>query len=162
MVGSADYHNDSIAGQVNVSTSRRQPRSTIKPLIYAAAIDAKLIDAQSILEDEPITYQLPNGQTYSPQNYDKKYHGSMTVRTALANSFNIPAVKVLDAYGVKEIVPQLRAMGLRPQPGSRRLVLRTELGLGQQRGNALGTQWWISHAGQFWTLSGTADHSDNY
>ncbi|MBV7338625.1 PBP1A family penicillin-binding protein [Chloroflexi bacterium TSY] len=130
MVGSADYHNDAIAGQVNVATSRRQPGSTIKPLIYAAAIDAELIDAQSILEDEPITYQLPNGQTYSPQNYDKKYYGSMTVRTALANSFNIPAVKVLDAYGVEEMVPQLRTMGLRRSLDQEDSVYGLSLALG--------------------------------
>ena len=79
MVGSADYYSDTIAGQVNVATRLRQPGSTIKPLIYAAAIDANLITPDTILEDGPVSYQLLNGDIYAPQNYDQRYHGAVTV-----------------------------------------------------------------------------------
>ena len=112
MVGSADFYDDSIAGQVNVVTSLRQPGSTIKPLIFASALDDGLITPNSIIMDEPVTYQLTNGDTYSPQNYGHKFHGAITVRSALANSLNIPAVKVLDAFGIEQMLPRLRQMGL--------------------------------------------------
>ena len=118
MVGSADFDSNAIAGQVNVVTSLRQPGSTIKPLIYASAIDRGLITPNSILMDEPVTYQLTNGDTYSPHNADRKYHGAVTVRSALANSFNVPAVKVLDAFGIEQMLPKLREMGLHSLSGN--------------------------------------------
>lgn len=118
MVGSADFDSNAIAGQVNVATSLRQPGSTIKPLIYASAIDTGLITPNSILMDEPVTYRLTNGDTYSPQNADQKYHGAVTVKSALANSYNIPAVKVLDAFGIEQMLPKLRAMGLHSLNGN--------------------------------------------
>ena len=112
MVGSADFHNDAIAGQVNVAISRRQPGSALKPLLYAAALDDNLVSPATVLWDLPVQYPQPNGDVYQPHNYDDRFHGPVTVRTALANSYNIPAVKLLAAYGVAPMVDRLRRFGI--------------------------------------------------
>jgi penicillin-binding protein 1C len=103
MVGSADY-NDPVDGQINMAVSPRQPGSSIKPLTYAAAFEkgwtpATLIwDVQS--EFPPSGNPDDPRPPYIPRNYDNRFHGPVTVRTALANSFNIPAVKTLDFVGI--------------------------------------------------------------
>ena len=112
MVGSADFHNAAIAGQVNVAISRRQPGSALKPLLYAAALDDNLISPASVLWDVPVRYPQANGELYQPHNYDNRFHGPVTVRAALANSYNIPAVKLLAGYGIGPMVERLRRMGI--------------------------------------------------
>lgn len=112
MVGSADYDNPAIDGNVNVAISLRQPGSSIKPLLFAAALSDNIISPSTILWDLPVAYRINNLQTYRPINYDSKFHGPVTVRTALANSYNIPAVKLLDALGVDRMVEIVRDMGL--------------------------------------------------
>jgi penicillin-binding protein 1C len=104
MVGSADFNNDAIAGQVNMAVSPRQPGSSIKPLTYAAAFE-KGWTPSTLIWDVPV--QLPPSSladdpapVYEPQNYDGKFHGPVTARSALANSFNIPAVKALQYIGI--------------------------------------------------------------
>ena len=101
MVGSADFNNEAIHGQVNMATSQtRQPGSSIKPFTYTAAFEKGWTPA-TLIWDVP-SYFPPSGdpndtrEPYVPVNYDGKFHGPVTVRTALANSFNIPAVKTLD------------------------------------------------------------------
>ena len=113
MVGSADFDNTAISGQVNVATSPRQPGSAIKPVLYATALSDNLISPASVLWDVPVTYTIDAQTNYTPANYDKTFHGPVTVRTALANSYNIPAVKLLDAVGVPRMLESARAMGLR-------------------------------------------------
>ncbi|MDD5368665.1 MAG: transglycosylase domain-containing protein [Anaerolineaceae bacterium] len=104
MVGSADFYNDSIAGQVNMAVSPRQPGSAIKPLTYVAAFE-KGWNPATIIWDVPTAFP-PSGDPndprppYEPTNYDGKPHGPVTVRTALSNSYNIPAVKALNFIGV--------------------------------------------------------------
>lgn len=112
MVGSADFANAAIDGQVNVAVSLRQPGSAIKPLLYALAFDADLISPASRLEDAPVTYTLDTGQSYSPVNYDRRFHGQVSVRTALANSYNVPAVKLLDTLGIPKMVAGVRSVGI--------------------------------------------------
>ena len=96
MVGSRDYNDNSIAGEVNMATSPRQPGSTIKPIEYATAF-MKGWGPETIITDTPTAF--PNTQPYlppyEPHNFDYKFDGPMTVRYALANSKNIPAVKTL-------------------------------------------------------------------
>ncbi len=101
MVGSADFYNDEIDGQVNMATSAtRQPGSSIKPLTYIAAFEKGWTPA-TLIWDVPSEFP-PSGDPndprppYVPVNYDGRFHGPVTVRTALANSYNIPAVKTLD------------------------------------------------------------------
>ena len=112
MVGSADFNDAAIAGQVNVTISRRQPGSAIKPVLYATAISDTLISPATVLWDIPVTYTVGAGMTYTPVNYDGKFHGPVTARTALANSLNIPAVKLLDGVTVERMLAGARDMGI--------------------------------------------------
>ncbi len=104
MVGSADFYNNQISGQVNMAISPRQPGSSIKPLTYVAAFE-KGWTPSTVIWDVPSEFP-PSGDPndtrdpYKPVNYDGKFHGPVTVRTALANSYNIPAVKALQFVGV--------------------------------------------------------------
>jgi 1A family penicillin-binding protein len=105
MVGSADYNNEAISGQVNMAVSEtRQPGSSIKPINYVAAFEKGWTPA-TLIWDVPSEFPPsgdPNDQRppYIPNNYDNKFHGPVTVRTALSNSFNVPAVKTLQFVGV--------------------------------------------------------------
>jgi penicillin-binding protein 1C len=105
MVGSADFYDDAIDGQVNMAISpTRQPGSSIKPITYIAAFEKGWTPA-TLIWDVPSEFP-PSGDPndprppYTPVNYDGSYHGPVTVRTALANSYNIPAVKALQFVGV--------------------------------------------------------------
>ena len=104
MVGSADFSNEDISGQVNMTVSPRQPGSAIKPLTYTAAFEKGWTPA-TLLWDVYSEFP-PSGDPndprppYIPVNYDERYHGPVTVRDALANSYNIPAVKTLDFVGI--------------------------------------------------------------
>lgn len=106
MVGSADFYNEAIDGQVNMAISpTRQPGSSIKPLTYLAAFEKGWTPA-TLIWDVPTSFTPsgdpydPVGLTYTPVNYDGRFHGPVTVRTALANSYNIPAVKTLQSVGI--------------------------------------------------------------
>jgi penicillin-binding protein 1C len=104
MVGSADFDNKDIQGEINMSISPRQPGSSIKPLTYAAAFEKGWTPA-TLIWDVPSEFP-PSGDPndprdpYEPVNYDEKFHGPVTVRSALANSYNVPAVKALDFVGI--------------------------------------------------------------
>ncbi len=104
MVGSADFYNDAISGQVNMAVSPRQPGSSIKPVTYLAAFEKGWTPA-TLIWDVPSEFP-PSGRVddtrppYKPVNYDSRFHGPVTVRTALANSYNVPAVKTLDFVGI--------------------------------------------------------------
>ncbi len=113
MVGSVDFGDTAISGQVNVSRSPRQPGSAIKPLLYAAALNDNLISPATVLWDVPVTYTVGNSLTYTPANYDGKFHGPVTARTALANSYNIPAVKLLDAVSIERMLQAAETFGIR-------------------------------------------------
>ena len=105
MVGSADFYDEGISGQVNMVTSTtRQPGSSIKPFTYLAAFE-KGWTPSTLVWDVSTNFTPsgnPNdtGPTYTPVNYDGRYHGPVTVRSALANSYNVPAVKALKFVGI--------------------------------------------------------------
>ncbi len=100
MVGSPDFNNDAISGQINMADSpTRQPGSSIKPLTYIAAFEKGWTPA-TLIWDVPTEFPDGANPPYVPNNYDNKFHGPVTVRTALSNSFNIPAVKTLEFVGV--------------------------------------------------------------
>lgn len=111
MVGSIDYHNEAIDGSVNVTTAFRQPGSTIKPFTYAAALERGMSPG-AVLWDTRTEISLPGQPLYTPRNFDNAFHGPMTMRPALANSYNIPAVQTLRAVGVDYLLDLLRRFGI--------------------------------------------------
>jgi len=104
MVGSADFNNVAISGQVNMAINPRQPGSAIKPLTYLAAFEKGWTPA-TLIWDVPSEFP-PSGDPndlrppFKPVNYDDRFHGPVTVRYALANSYNVPAVKTLQFVGI--------------------------------------------------------------
>lgn len=111
MVGSKNYFDVPAEGNVNVTTSLRQPGSSIKVVNYAAALENGFT-AASIIEDSPIIYRIPGSPPYAPVNYDGRFHGMVPLRYALANSYNIPAVKILEKIGVSTMIEKGRLMGI--------------------------------------------------
>lgn len=111
MVGSADYHDDSIDGRVNVSTAMRQPGSTVKPMTYAAALELGASPAE-ILWDTKLDVSGPNIPPDWPRNYDERFHGPQRMRQALANSYNIPAVITLRRIGVPRLLEIMERFGV--------------------------------------------------
>ncbi len=104
-VGSPDFNNNTIAGQVDGVKSVRSPGSTLKPLIYGLAFDKGICTPKTILTDVPVNFA-----GYAPENYDENYRGKVTVADALAQSLNIPAVKTLDAVQVPDFTDALEDM----------------------------------------------------
>ncbi len=111
MVGSKDYFNIAEDGNVNVTTSLRQPGSSIKVVNYAYALSNGYTPA-TIIDDSKITYVTAGTTPYSPVNYDGQFKGLIPLRSALAQSRNIPAVKVLASYGVTKMIEQGQKMGI--------------------------------------------------
>jgi len=118
MVGSKDYFAKDIDGNFNVTTSPRQPGSAIKPVNYSIALENGFTPA-TLLDDSPITYHVAGQPPYSPENYDRRFHGQIPLRVALGSSYNVPAVKVLAAFGVKKMVERGREMGITSSPNTR-------------------------------------------
>jgi 1A family penicillin-binding protein len=107
MVGSYDW-SDEEYGKTNMAISPRQPGSSFKPIIYAEALEKKQITPASILEDREKTFR----GNYKPKNYDERFRGQVTVRRALANSLNVPAVEVMDKVGVRKGLARAKEMGI--------------------------------------------------
>ena len=113
MVGSKDYYDASIDGQVNVAVSHRQPGSTIKPLVYVTAFSKGWASA-TVIVDEPTAFpNKPGLPPYTPHNFDGKFDGPMTIRHALSNSKNIPAVKALMFDTIPDFVKMAENFGIR-------------------------------------------------
>ena len=129
MVGSVDYFLDTY-GAYNVTTAQRQPGSALKPMLYALALERGFTAATPI-DDAPIIFQSPGNEPYRPVNYDGKFHGKVTLRYALSNSYNIPAVKVLNQLGVQQFVEFGRQMGVDTWNDSSRFGLSLSLGGGE-------------------------------
>src|SRR5262249_28421297 len=135
MVGGSDYGMTQLNRIVQAS---RQPGSIFKPIVYTAALetaydenatepaDAKPADDDSsssehatgpitpitILSDEPTTFVYDNGRTYEPNNYHQEYRGSVTVRTALQNSLNVPTIKIAERIGYARVAAMAKRLGL--------------------------------------------------
>lgn len=112
MLGSVDYNNTSIDGQVNVATRERQPGSSFKPITYVTAFEKGWTPGTTIL-DTLTGFNNPGQKDYVPVNYDGKDHGWVTARQALANSYNIPAVKTLQFAGVDATIQTAHDMGIK-------------------------------------------------
>lgn len=109
MIGSRDFFDEHINGQVNGALSLRQPGSTLKPFTYGLALDSGLT-AATLLEDEKLQLQTPTGG-YIPRNYDRKFHGQVRIRRALACSYNVPAVAVIEHIGLERLYRFLHSAG---------------------------------------------------
>jgi 1A family penicillin-binding protein len=129
MVGSADYYAQP-SGAFNVTTGYRQPGSSIKPITYALALERDLT-AASILDDVPTAFGIPGSAPYVPVNYDGRFHGRVPLRYALANSFNIPAVKVLQMEGVDNMISFAKKLGISTWNDTGRYGLSLTLGGGE-------------------------------
>ena len=111
MVGSRNYFDTQIDGNVNVTLAHRQPGSSIKPINYALGLMHGYTAATPFI-DEQKCFPNPGQAPYCPVNYDSKFHGIVQMRYALGNSFNIPAVKMLQVNGVQNMIDLARAMGI--------------------------------------------------
>ncbi len=107
MVGGWDFGRSKFNRAVQ---AYRQLGSTFKPILYTTAID-RGFTAASIIVDEPVSYPSGNGQIYAPQNYDHKYEGAVTLRHALEHSRNVPAIKMMDTLGPKNVVAYAKRFG---------------------------------------------------
>ncbi|MGD9829009.1 MAG: penicillin-binding protein 1C [Hyphomicrobiaceae bacterium] len=105
-VGSADYLDEARLGAIDMVQAVRSPGSTLKPFVYGLAFEAGLAHPETLIEDRPVRFG-----TYAPRNFDDDFHGTVTIRAALAGSLNIPAVKLLDAVGPGRLVGRLRRLG---------------------------------------------------
>lgn len=112
MVGSKDYFDTENDGNFNAATSYRQPGSSLKPLTYATAF-TRGYTAATLLMDVETNFKATDGEKdYIPVNYDGKFRGPVQVRFALANSLNIPAVKMLAMVGIKNVMQNASNMGI--------------------------------------------------
>jgi 1A family penicillin-binding protein len=130
MVGSADYADASIDGAVNGATALRQPGSTMKPLLYASAFERGWTPA-SVVHDIRTAFVTAEGETYVPANADAIYHGPVTLREALANSYNLPAVILQKRVGTDVLLDTAHAFGLDTLRGAQRYGLTLTLGGGE-------------------------------
>ncbi|MBC1329403.1 penicillin-binding protein 1C, partial [Trichormus variabilis] len=110
-VGSPDYFNQAQLGRNDGVQALRQPGSTLKPFVYELALEKRLIRPNTILADVPTHYAIPGAQLYSPTDYTENFLGPVRVRIALANSLNVPAVRVLEKVGVPTFLERLHQLG---------------------------------------------------
>jgi 1A family penicillin-binding protein len=130
MVGSKNYLANDIDGKYNVTTALRQPGSSIKPINYLLALKNGFSLA-SFVDDSPVIYQIRGQKPYNPQNYNGKYMGRVTLRTALASSLNVPSVKLLEKNGVNKMIDLAENMGISTWQDRSRFGLSLALGSGE-------------------------------
>jgi membrane peptidoglycan carboxypeptidase len=111
MVGSIDYNNEEIDGEVNIATSARQPGSSFKPFTYLESFLQGYTPATRIMDVRTVFPNAPE-PPYVPENYDRKYHGPQLARYALARSYNIPAVWLMNQVGVKNVIDLAHKLGI--------------------------------------------------
>ena len=138
MVGSRDYFDKEIDGNFNVTTGLRQPGSTFKPFVYATMFKKGYTD-QTILYDTPMQFAascapdnfITDDVCYAPANYDDRFRGPITVRNALAQSVNIPAVQGIYLAGVRNSIATAKSMGIETLNDLSRYGLSLVLGGGE-------------------------------
>lgn len=130
LVGSKDYFDSSIDGNVNIALARRQPGSSIKPINYAVGL-LNGYSAATVYVDKEICFPNQGGKSYCPRNYDGKFHGVVTMREALGSSLNIPAVKMLKLNTVENMMATASAMGITTFVDPKRYGLSLTLGGGE-------------------------------
>ncbi len=126
MVGSYDW-TDPKFGQTNMAVTPRQPGSSFKPIIYGRALDDHIITPATVLQDVATTFP----GNYKPHDYDFRYRGNVTVRRALANSLNIPAVEVMEKVGVPNGIDEAKKLGITTLNSATNYGLSFVLGSGE-------------------------------
>jgi penicillin-binding protein 1C len=130
MVGSRNYF-EGEDGQVNGTVAPRQPGSSIKPFLYALALQSGM-RLSDILPDTLIEFPLSDGTCFAPRNYGEKYHGPTRMREALASSFNVPAVYLVERLGVSRFYELLKRLGFDfLEKGAHHYGLSLSLGAGE-------------------------------
>lgn len=140
-VGSPSYFAVDQGGRNDGVQALRQPGSTLKPFLYQLALEQGVIQPNTILEDAPTHYPIPGGQLYSPTDYSNTFQGPVRVRAALANSLNVPAVRVLEQVGVPEFLERLHQLGFTDLTQS-----ADYYGLGLALGSGEVTLWELAQA----------------
>jgi len=118
MLGSRDYWNPDIDGNVNNLLTPNSPGSTLKPFVYLLSFLQNGWTPGTTIDDSPVTYRETDGSTFSPTNPNKLYNGRITLRNALGNSLNVAAFKVAQAVGVQNIVNFARSVGITQLDGT--------------------------------------------
>jgi membrane peptidoglycan carboxypeptidase len=141
MVGSIGYGTPGF-GSVNVTTSNRQPGSSFKPLAYVTAFK-KGWNGATIVDDAPLRIPQTDGTVYEPKNYDLQWHGRLTLRKALDNSLNIPAIKVIQYASIHDTIATAKDLGITSLNDESRFGVSLVLGSGEvsplQMAGAYGT-----------------------
>ncbi|MGH2632743.1 MAG: penicillin-binding protein 1C [Tepidiformaceae bacterium] len=131
MVGSANFDDTANGGQINMATTPRQPGSALKPFLYASAFEHGYTPETPLL-DVPVTFQTSQGP-YTPLDYDRRFHGVVPLRVALASSFNVPAVRTLNDLGIDTFLDIAHRFGLSTLSDSESYGLSLVLGGGDVR-----------------------------
>ena len=123
-VGSPDYLDERRDGFLDMTLAKRSPGSTLKPLIYGLAFESGRAHPETVIDDRPMDFE-----GYAPQNFDKQFHGAITLRRALQMSLNIPAVALLNEVGPQNLVSRMKRAGVKPKiPGKGKPGLAIGLG----------------------------------
>lgn len=131
MIGSQDYFNATQEGQINMTTRLRQPGSSIKPLDLATALQLRKVTLGTMTLDIPTCFQNFGQADYCPRNYDGTFRGPVNQRAALANSYNIPAVKLLAMNSLDSFIATASAMGISSFTDTSNYGLSLSLGAGE-------------------------------
>ena len=108
-IGSSDLFDERRDGFIDMTRAVRSPGSTLKPLIYGLAFELGLAHPETLIEDKPIDFA-----GYSPENFDREFHGTVSIRRALQLSLNVPAIELLEAVGPARLVARMRRAGATP------------------------------------------------
>lgn len=130
MMGGIDYSDIKNSGQVNMTTALRQPGSALKPITYATAFMQGYTPATPIYDIKKV-YKTKKGEGFTPNNYDGRFHGIVLAREALASSFNLPAVEMLNRIGMKSFLKVARDLGITTLTQEERYDLALTLGGGE-------------------------------
>ncbi|MBD2325511.1 penicillin-binding protein 1C [Alkalinema sp. FACHB-956] len=155
-VGSRDYFAESEMGRNDGVQALRQPGSTLKPFLYELALEKQIIKPNTILADVPAHYGSPGAQLYSPTDYSETFQGPVRVRIALANSLNIPAVRVLEKVGVATFLDRLHQLGFRHLTQT-----PTYYGLGLTLGSGEVSLWELAYAYQVMANQGRSPQASS-
>lgn len=156
-VGSANWSDEAIDGQVNATTAKRSPGSTLKPFIYGLAIDQGVLHPRSILKDAPTAFG-----TFSPENFDGRFEGPITARDALVRSRNVPAMAVSSRLANPNLYEFLKSAGVSQMKSEQHYGLALTLGGGEVTMEELATMYaMLGNAGELRPLAFTSGGDDS-